>query len=246
MIGKVAGAMAGLALTRHWIGLLAGALIGHAWDAGWFRRLVRAKRPPGAMFVPLFELCGIVARADGRVSEVEVAAVEALVARMGLDTVQRNRAVIHFDRGRHGEADADSAIEELRAFAATDPALPLVWLDQLAAIALADGGPEPAEAAGALLASAARRWSVAPADLAAILARRSRGDLPPVRPRAIADPWAVLGVPRGADEDTCRAAWRRSIARYHPDRARDDSAEAARAAEINAAWDAIRSERGWS
>jgi DnaJ like chaperone protein len=246
MIGKVAGAIAGLALTRHWLGLLVGALIGHAWDAGWFRRLVRGKRPPGAMFVPLFELCGIVAQADGRVSEAEVAAVEALIARMGLDTVQRNRAVIHFDCGRYGEADADSAIEALRAFATTDPALPLIWLDQLAAIALADGGPEPAEAARGLLASAARRWCVASADLEAIFARRARGDLPPARSRAIPDPWAVLGVSRDADEATCRAAWRRAIARYHPDRARDDSAEAARAAEINAAWDAIRSERGWS
>lgn len=246
MIGKFVGAMVGLALTRHWLGLLAGALIGHAWDAGWFRRLVRSKRPPGAMFVPLFELCGIVARADGRVSEAEVAVVEALIARMGLDQVQRNRAVIHFDRGRHGEADAEAAIEELGAFAATDPALPLVWLDQLAAIALADGAPEPVPSARVLFEAAARRWRVEDADLAAILARRARGELPPSRPRGVPDPWAVLGVPRGADEDTCRAAWRRAIARYHPDRVGADPAEAARAAEVNAAWDAIRAERGWS
>ncbi len=240
MIGKFAGAMLGLALTRHWLGLVVGALIGHAWDAGWFRRLVRSKRPPGAMFVPLFELCGVVARADGRVSQAEVAVVEALMARMDLDQVQRNRAVIHFDRGRHGEADVESAIDALRDFAATDPALPLVWIDQLAAIALADG-VEPVPPARALLAAAARRWSVEDADLATILARRARGELPPSRPRGVPDPWAVLGVPRGADEDTCRAAWRRAIARYHPDRA----GEAVRAAEVNAAWDAIRAERGW-
>lgn len=246
MIGKFAGAMLGLALTRHWLGLVLGALLGHAWDAGWFRRLVAPKRPPGAMFVPLFELCGIVARADGRVSEAEVAAVEALVARMGLDTVQRNRAVIHFDRGRHGEAESGSAIADLGAFATTDPALPLVWLDQLAAVALADGADAPAPAARTVLEAAARRWRVEATDLDAILARRSRGDLPPARPRALADPWAVLGVSREADEDTCRAAWRRAIARYHPDRLGEDPAEAARAAEVNAAWDAIRSARGWS
>ena len=245
MIGKFVGGLVGLALTRHWLGLAAGVVVGHAWDAGWFRRLVRAKRPPGAMFVPLFELAGIVARADGRVSEAEVAAVEALISRMGLDTVKRNRAIIHFDRGRHGEGDAEAAIADLAAFAATDRALPLVWLDQLAAIALADGGATHADAY-AVLERAAQAWRVAGADLAAILARRSRGETGPARPRAIADPWAVLGVPRDADEETCRAAWRRAIARYHPDRVGEEPAEAARAAEINAAWDAIRSARGWS
>ncbi len=246
MIGKFVGAMLGLALTRHWLGLLAGIVVGHAWDAGWFRRLIRSKRPPGAMFVPLFELCGIVARADGRVSEAEVSAVEALIARMGLDPAQRNRAVIHFDRGRHGEAEAETAIEELRAFAVTDPALPLVWLDQLAAIALADGTPDAAPAARLVLEAAARRWRIRDSDFAAILERRRRGEAPQARPRTVADPYAVLGVPREADEDTCRAAWRRAIARYHPDRAGEDPAEAARAAEVNAAWDAIRAERGWS
>lgn len=246
MIGKFVGALVGLALTRHWLGLAFGVLLGHAWDAGWLRRLIRAKRPPGSMLVPLFELSGIVARADGRVSEAEVAAVEALIARMGLDTVRRNRAVIHFDRGRHGEADAEGAIDELARFASTDPALPLVWLDQLAAIALADGTPDPAPAARAVLEAAARRWRIRDADLAAILARRRRGEAPQARPRAIDDPWAVLGVPREADEATCRAAWRRAIARYHPDRAGGDLGDPARAAEVNAAWDQIRAERGWS
>lgn len=246
MIGKFFGGLVGLALTRHWLGLAAGVLLGHAWDAGWMRRLLRPRRAPGAMFVPLFELCGMVARADGRVSEAEVSAVEALIVRMGLDSRGRNRAIIHFDRGRHGEADLGEAITDLGAFAATDPALPLVWLDQLAAIALADGSREPAPAAQELLDRAARTWRVEESDLASIIERRGRGELPPVRSRPLADPWVVLGVPPDADEETCRAAWRRAIARYHPDRAGEDPAEAVRAAEINAAWDAIRTARGWS
>lgn len=246
MIGKFLGGLIGLALTRHWLGLAVGVLVGHAWDAGWFRRLVRARRPPGAMFVPLFELAGLVAKADGRVSEAEVAAVERLIERMGLDRLKRNRAIIHFDRGRHGEADADAAIADLAAFAVTDRALPLIWLDQLAAIAMADGGSVPGAGARALLERAAGAWHVDRADLAAILSRRGRGETAPARPRAIDDPWAVLGVPRDADQETCRSAWRRAIARYHPDRVGEDPAEAARAAEINAAWDAIRAIRGWS
>lgn len=246
MIGKFVGGLLGLAVSRHWLGLALGVLIGHAWDAGWLRRMVRGKRAPGSMFVPLFELSGVVAQADGRVSEAEVAAVEALMARMALDARSRNRAIIHFDRGRHGEADTEASIVELAAFARTDPALPLIWLDQLAAIALADGEKEPVPAARALLSRAAEAWRIADEDLHAIIDRRARGELPPVRSAAMPDPWRVLGVSADVDEETCRAAWRRAIARYHPDRIGPDPAEAARAAEINAAWDAIRALRGWS
>lgn len=36
--GKVFGALAGWLLMRHPIGLLVGAVLGHAFDAGWLRR----------------------------------------------------------------------------------------------------------------------------------------------------------------------------------------------------------------
>ena len=42
--GKVFGALLGWMLVRHPIGLLIGALIGHALDAGWLRR--KNKRGP--------------------------------------------------------------------------------------------------------------------------------------------------------------------------------------------------------
>ena len=41
--GKILGGLLGFALLRHPIGLLIGAVIGHALDAGWLRR--RAKPP---------------------------------------------------------------------------------------------------------------------------------------------------------------------------------------------------------
>jgi preprotein translocase subunit Sec63 len=36
--GKILGGLLGFVLLRHPIGLLIGALIGHAFDAGWLRR----------------------------------------------------------------------------------------------------------------------------------------------------------------------------------------------------------------
>jgi DnaJ domain len=57
-----------------------------------------------------------------------------------------------------------------------------------------------------------------------------------------ADPFAVLGVERGASAAEVSAAYRRLAKRWHPDRGGGARA-AGRMAEINAAYDLLRSER---
>ena len=57
-----------------------------------------------------------------------------------------------------------------------------------------------------------------------------------------ADPFAVLGVTPGASGEEIAAAYRRLAKRWHPDRAGGQDA-ARRMAEINAAYDLVRSER---
>ena len=57
-----------------------------------------------------------------------------------------------------------------------------------------------------------------------------------------ADPFAVLGVTPGASGEEVAAAYRRLAKRWHPDRARGQEATR-RMAEINAAYDLVRSER---
>ena len=66
------------------------------------------------------------------------------------------------------------------------------------------------------------------------------------------DPYAVLGVPRNADETALRAAWKRLMRENHPDSLASRGVPAefiARAsdkvARINAAWDRIKRDRGF-
>ena len=54
------------------------------------------------------------------------------------------------------------------------------------------------------------------------------------------DPFAVLGVPPSASAEEVAAAYRRLAKRWHPDRSPDRAAEG-RMAEINAAYDLLRS-----
>lgn len=64
------------------------------------------------------------------------------------------------------------------------------------------------------------------------------------------DPYAVLGVPHDASDAEVRAAWKAELSEAHPDRARARGLPAefievaeAKAAAINAAFDAVRRER---
>ncbi len=63
--------------------------------------------------------------------------------------------------------------------------------------------------------------------LAIVVARVVRGLLAPPRPASDReapsrwDPWAVLGVTRGASRDEIVRAYREQLKRYHPDRVAD-------------------------
>ena len=56
----------------------------------------------------------------------------------------------------------------------------------------------------------------------------------------ITNPYKVLGVPDGASEEECAAAYKRLAKKYHPDLNPDDPKAAEKMAEINAAYDQIK------
>lgn len=57
----------------------------------------------------------------------------------------------------------------------------------------------------------------------------------------ITNPYKVLGVPDGADEAQCTKAYKKLAKKYHPDLNPDNPAAAEKMAEINAAYDQIKS-----
>ncbi len=247
-IGKVAGALFGFAVTRHPIGIAVGAAIGHAWDEGWLSNLVPFMEPrEGALVAPLFGLAGVIAKADGSVSEAEVAATEKLMARMDLSKRNRARAVEHFGRGRNGGVDPHLAGRELRAFCGFRGELKVMLLDVLADVALADGMLAPE--ARAVLQRAARSLDVAEDTLEWLLLRKTgRGALGGA---AAPDPYAVLGLTPQATDAQVRRAYRRLIAEHHPDKqtARGAAPEVIklseqRAREVIAAYEQLKAMRG--
>jgi DnaJ like chaperone protein len=80
--------------------------------------------------------------------------------------------------------------------------------------------------------------------------RGNGGYVPPQRNTQGPDPYAVLGIQRDSDERAIKRAYRKLISEHHPDRLGDlpeDMRRRAesRASEINAAYERIKSERGF-
>lgn len=261
MIGALIGAIVGLLLLHNLLGAVVGGVIGWVFTAG--RRPAR-RAPTGDFVAPLFALLGAVAKADGRVSEAEIAVAERLMARMQLDAEQRRHAIESFHAGKRTGFDPEPAIARLRAWTGgrRDHAFPI--LDVVVETVLAEG---PSEAKMKLLRKLAWELRISEMELMAIMAMKGYAWSPPGSGRAHGpgagprytpprrapsgpDPYAILGVPRDADDRAIKRAYRKLISEHHPDRLGDlpedlrKRAES-RASEINTAYERIKSERGF-
>lgn len=259
MIGKIVGAILGLILFHNPVGILIGAMLGHFYDSAASRL-----KPPsmGHGFIePLFGFAGALSKSDGRVSEPEIAAAEALMARLRLDGVQRRTAIERFSLGKQDGFDATSAIADLKAWCGGRRDFAFIVLDLLLDLAYAEGAP--AQAKLALLRKLC--WALGISDqellwLATMKGYASAahgprapgyGPRPPPassRPSEV-DPYAVLGIARSAAEGDIKRAYRKQMSQHHPDKLGDVPDElkqraGERAREINAAYERIKSERG--
>lgn len=257
IVGKLVGAIVGLFLFHNPIGLLIGAMFGHMYDNAVSRR----KSPSmGQGFIePLFAFAGALAKSDGRVSQPEIAAAEALMSRLRLDTEQRRVAITRFTVGKQDNFEADSAIVGLRAWCSGRRDLAFIVLDLLLDLVYAEGAL--AQAKLTLVRRLCASLGVGEHELAALSAMkgyasaasgsRGYGQRPPpsARPSDV-DPYAVLGIERGANDSDVKRAYRKLMSQHHPDKLGSDVPDElkrraeSRAREINAAYEHIKSERG--
>ena len=252
IIGKVIGAIVGLILFRNPMGLLIGMMIGHFYDVA-----IAQLRPPslGSGFIePLFAFAGALSKSDGRVSEVEIAATESLMTRLRLDSAQRRAAIDRFSAGKQADFPVQLAIADLKRWCAGRRDLAFLVLDLLLDLVYAEG--PLADAKLALVRKLCWALGVSDHELAALSAMkgyaaqgpRGPGPRPPPGPMRV-DPYAVLGLERGAGERDIKRAYRKLMSQHHPDKLGDVPDELKRRAEdrareINAAYERIKSERG--
>lgn len=245
--GKLIGGVAGLAVGGP-LGALFGMAAGHTLDQA---REHESPRPGRRLRLDVlidggFALMGHIAKADGRVSEAEIAAAEAWMRRLNLNAAQRQRAMGRFEAGKRADFSVARSIGEFRAEVGADARLLRTLLEMQVSVATADGRLSvPSRQA---LANVLSRLGLPAALLDAVLGqsgaagggRRAR----PAAPRIEQD-YALLGVPANADQATIKRAYRRLMSRHHPDRAGDDPGATARAQAINEAYRRIREARSF-
>jgi len=273
--GKVVGAIIGLLLFKSPWGALIGAILGHFYDQS--LNNVRRKGMGGGagvleigerFFTATFEVMGHVAKADGRVSEAEIAAARKVMAELRLDGAQIHAAIAHFTRGKSRDFDLQTAMEEFSEACANRPDLIRVFLEVQVRAALE--GVDMKGPAALAIQRVADLLDVSRIELAhmeAVLRLRreqfragprndgggngSAGQTPPRSGMQLNAAYQVLEVdPKATDEDVAKA-YRRQLSKHHPDKLKanglpDSMLEHAkqRTQQIIEAYELIKSTRG--
>ncbi len=236
--GKLVGAILGLLFFRNPWGALIGLILGHFYDQS--VDATRRQSSAGGVleigerfFSATFEVMGHVAKADGRVSEAEIAAARKVMSELRLDGAQIHAAIQHFTRGKDREFDLEDAMGRLRAACAARPELIRVFLEIQVRAALE--GVDMQGAARTTVQRVAELLDVSRLELAhmeAVLRLRREqyrstggnggqggaGQAAPKSGMKLEAAYQVLEVDSKASNEEVSKAYRRQLSKHHPDK----------------------------
>jgi len=272
--GKVIGALIGLLLFRSAWGAIIGLVLGHFYDQS-----VSGRRRPAAsasgmvevgqrFFTATFEVMGHVAKADGRVSEAEIAAARKVMTELRLDGAQVHAAIQHFTRGKNPGFDLQDTMQELREACADRPELIRVFLELQVRAALEGVDMQgPARVAVQRVAELLDVSRLELAHMEAVLRIRREqfrqqganggqqraGQAPPRSAMQLDAAYQILEVESKASNDDVAKAYRRQLSKHHPDKLKANGLPESmlehakqRTQQIIEAYDLVKSARGMS
>lgn len=221
---KFIGVIAGYYLLGFFgalLGLFIGSMIdrARAYGTGGMNPLQNALRQ--TVFIEtMFISMGKLAKADGRVSEDEIAHVETVIQKLGMTAEHRVQAIALFKRGVDPAFDIDSTYARFMTVCGHTKHLKQVMLVYLIVMAAADGHVHPAEEAA--LADIANRLGYEQAtfrrlmDMVLNQSHFAAGQ--PGTEAALDDAYKALGVTRENTDQEIKRAYRKLISQYHPDK----------------------------
>jgi DnaJ like chaperone protein len=254
---KIICIIAGYYFFGFWgalLGWFVGAYIDRvrAYGSGAINPLRNAIRQ--AVFLEtVFVSMGKLAKADGRVSEAEIAHAEQFMMRLGMTENHRQQAIAWFKQGAAPEFDIEPTYRRFIAICGHTKNLKEMLLVSLIVMALADGDFHPAEEA--LLTELAGRLGYGPEafkrlmDMVLNQTHFAGAQADPAK--ALDDAYKALGVNKDSSDAEVKRAWRKLMSQYHPDKLmgqgmpEDMIAMATeQAKEIQLAYDLIKKNRG--
>jgi DnaJ like chaperone protein len=265
-IGKVTGGVLG-GLVLGPIGAALGVLLGHQFD----EMSSQAEEPPAAeelttigerFFRASFQVMGYLAKADGRVSEREIAAARTVMDNLRLNAAQVREAIACFTFGKQADYDYGAVLAQLAHICRGRPDLARVFLEIQVRAALEGNDlagpvrPLVSRLAGALGVSALEFTHIE-----TVLriqrgggfgARRAQGAAAAAaRDRELGEAYRVLETTAGASDEEVAKAYRRQLQRHHPDKLKAHGLPESmmahakqRTQQIIEAWEIVRERRG--
>lgn len=233
--GKIVGGALG-AVVGGPVGAALGALAGHVYDG--------KEAPPGGANAPpldeppqldtlqaqqavaerffrtTFEVMGHLAKADGRVSETEIAAAREVMQGFQLDEPQRLAAIAHFNRGKHEDWQLTPALMALRRACVGRPDLLRVFVEIQVRFALtAHDLRGPVRPRVTKLAAVLGMDGIELAHLESVMRlRQGAAGARLATAQQLENAYRVLEVAPAVSDEELAKAYRRLLSRHHPDK----------------------------
>lgn len=235
VIGKIIGGCLGL-LSGGFFGAIIGLIIGHFFD----KTVSQATRVDfGAdrlkrqrvFFETTFSIMGHLAKADGRVSEQEIAQAEAIMARSGLIGEHRQQAIDYFKQGVNPNFQLEETVARFIHEGGRTRNLSILLLEFLVSMALADEYLHPAQQQ--ILTETAKYLGFTQRQfqqlLAMFMAQRGfsrrqysyqgyQQHSETIQHSQLAKAYKALGVNSTVGDRDLKRAYRRLMGQHHPDK----------------------------
>lgn len=201
----------------------------------------------------IFVLMGKIAKADGQISQNEIAHIELLFQKHGLNAAHRQQSIALFKKGSAPDFDIRPTLNEFMSVCGNTNSLKQMLLVYLIVMALADGRLDQAEEK--LLLEIAQHLGYSQDAFRQILAmvinQTHFAGGQAASGSGLDDAYKALGVSKDSSEQEVKRAYRKLMSQYHPDKLMGQgmpedmiAVATAQAQEVQAAYDLIKKSRG--
>jgi len=227
--GKLLGGTFGFMLGGP-LGALMGAALGHNFDKGLhisdemggFQRGDQ-ERVQTAFFTASFSVMGAVCKADGQVSEDEIAIAKQVMGQMQLTPEQKKAAMALFSEGKKNDFPLVEVIQQLKSEIGFRPNLQRMFLEIQLYAAYADGVMHPDELrllkkVCEILRFPQKEFQQLDAAIRAQFHHQGSGHGGKPAGISLKDAYTTLNVAKDASDAEVKRAYRRLLSQHHPDK----------------------------